>query len=145
MNDPLRIRHRNQALLYVVVGIGFVICLVGLCLCVLERNPADVIGFIMLLTWFMVSGVYLLWKTIFLWRHLIEANAEAIIWRGAFRCRRVAWAGVEVASWRDGVLTIRGSNDQIQIKGRYYNEHEVVLLLDTISGALPPAVIFEMS
>ena len=143
MNQPLRVRHRNTSLYVVVVLVGFLTWLVGLCLCVLQRDPTENMAFLMLLTWFMVSAACLLWMTMFLWRHVVEANAEGITLQGALCAKRIPWSGVELASWKDGLLTIRGSGHEIRMKGKYYNADEVAVLLRTISDALPPSVKME--
>jgi hypothetical protein len=143
MHRPLRMRYRNPTLYFAVVVVGFVICLGALSLCVFQRNSAKLMGFFMLATWLLLSSVYLFWMAVFLWRHAIEADAEGIIWRGAIRCKRIQWSGVEVASWKDGLLTIRGCGVEIGIKGKYYNEDEVALLVQTISRALPTSVKME--
>jgi hypothetical protein len=143
MNQSLRIRYRNTTA-YVSVGlVGLLIYLSGLCLCVLQRNSAEPIGFLMLATWLVLSSVYFFWMMISAWRHAIEANAEGIIWQGAIRCKRILWSRVEVASWKDGLLTIRGCGVEIRMNGKYYNEDEMALLVQTISRALPTSVKME--
>ena len=128
MNQSLRLRYRNLTLGIAFSLFALGVGVVGLCLCVLQRNPAEVTGFLMALTFVTVCLASCLQMAICLWRHAIEANPEGIILQGALRAKRIPWSGVEAVSWQDGVLTIRSSKETMRIKGKYYKEDEVVLV-----------------